>query len=96
MSHVKVIGTWDFPGGPVAKTLHFQGRGPRFDPSPGNQILPAATKGCMLQLSPGTANKKIKVIRKAIGMWTSHLTAPSLPLSSEEIGRTQTQSCKDS
>ena len=27
---------WDFPGGPVAKTLHSQCRGPRFDPWSGN------------------------------------------------------------
>ena len=26
----------DFPGGPVAKTLHSQCRGPRFDPWSGN------------------------------------------------------------
>ena len=45
MSHVKVIGTWDFPVGPVAKTLLSQGTGPRFEPRPRNQILPAATKG---------------------------------------------------
>ena len=27
---------WDFPGGPVAKTLHFQCRGPRFNPWEGS------------------------------------------------------------
>ena len=27
---------WDFPGGPVAMTLHSQSRGPRFDPWSGN------------------------------------------------------------
>ena len=27
---------WDFPGGPVAKTLGFQCRRPRFDPWSGN------------------------------------------------------------
>ena len=28
--------SWDFLGGPVAKILHFQCRGPRFDPWSGN------------------------------------------------------------
>ena len=32
----------NFPGGPVAKTLHSQSRGPRFDPWSGDQI-PHAT-----------------------------------------------------
>ena len=27
---------WDFPGGPVAKTLHFQCRGSGFNPWSGN------------------------------------------------------------
>ena len=27
---------WDFPDGPVAKPLHYQCRGPRFDPWSGN------------------------------------------------------------
>ena len=27
---------WDFPGGPVAKTLHSQCRGPGFNPWSGN------------------------------------------------------------
>ena len=34
----------DFPGGPVAKTLHSQCRGPRFDPWSGNWIPHAKTK----------------------------------------------------
>ena len=34
----------DFPGGPVAKTLHSQCRGPKFDPLSGNYISHAATK----------------------------------------------------
>ena len=34
----------DFPGGPVAKTLYSQCRGPRFNPSSGRQILHASTK----------------------------------------------------
>ena len=32
------------PGGPVAQTPHFQGRGPRFNPWSGNQIPHAPTK----------------------------------------------------
>ena len=32
----KTDGIRDFPGGPVAKTLHSQCRGPRFNPSSGN------------------------------------------------------------
>ena len=35
----------DFPGGPVAKTLHSQCRGPRFDPWSGNNIPHATSKG---------------------------------------------------
>ena len=35
---------WDFPGGPVVKTLRSQCRKPRFDPSLGNQIPHAAPK----------------------------------------------------
>ena len=35
---------WDFPGGPGAKTLHSQCRGPRFDPKLGSDIPRAATK----------------------------------------------------
>ena len=34
----------DFPGGPVAKALCSQWRGPRFDPWSGNQRPHAATK----------------------------------------------------
>ena len=33
----------DFPGGPVVKTLCFQGRGPGFDPGSGTKI-PHATQ----------------------------------------------------
>ena len=35
---------WDFPGGPVGKTLPSQCKGPRFDPRSGNYILHATTK----------------------------------------------------
>ena len=33
---IETIG-WDFPGGPVVKTPHFQCKGHRFDPWSGNQ-----------------------------------------------------------
>ena len=33
-------------GGPVAKTLHSQSRGPRFSPWAGTEIPHAATKAC--------------------------------------------------
>ena len=36
---------WYFPGGPVAKTLQSQCRGPRFDPWSGNVIPHTTTKG---------------------------------------------------
>ena len=32
----KITSSWDFPGGPVGKTLHSQCRGFRFDASSGN------------------------------------------------------------
>ena len=32
----KQMAGWDFPGGPVAKILGFQHRGPKFDPWSGN------------------------------------------------------------
>ena len=35
---------WDFPGGPVAKTLHYQWRWPQFDPYSGNKIPHPTTK----------------------------------------------------
>ena len=35
---------WDFPGGPVTKTLHSQCKGPRFDPWSRNSIPHAAIK----------------------------------------------------
>ena len=36
---------WDFPGGPVVRTLCFHCRGPRFDPWVGAKILPATQHG---------------------------------------------------
>ena len=33
---LEVNGFWDFPGGPVAKPLHSESRGPGFDPWSGN------------------------------------------------------------
>ena len=45
-----------FPDGPVAKTLHSQCRGPRFDPWLGNCVLHATSKRPReLQLRPGSA-----------------------------------------
>ena len=35
---------WDFPGGPVAKTLHYQCRRPQFDSYSGNKIPHPTTK----------------------------------------------------
>ena len=42
--------TWDFPGGPVAKTLYSQCRGPESTPGQG-------TKSHMLQLRPAAARQ---------------------------------------
>ena len=54
----------DFPGGPVAKTLHNQCRGHRFNPWSGNEIPHAATessqasnlRSCMPQLRPSAVS----------------------------------------
>ena len=32
MSSFKILAGWDFPDGPVVRTLHFHYRGHRFDP----------------------------------------------------------------
>ena len=40
------INTWDFSGGPGAKSPLSQCRGARFDPRSGNYIPHAATKMC--------------------------------------------------
>ena len=40
----KKLYTWDFPGGPLAKTLSSQLRGPRFNTWSENEILHATTK----------------------------------------------------
>ena len=40
----KRLRTWDFPGGPMAKTPHSQCRGPGFDPWSGNKILYASVE----------------------------------------------------
>ena len=39
-----LLKSWDFPGGPVAKTSHSKCRGPRFNPWSGNGILHASNK----------------------------------------------------
>ena len=41
---------WDFPGGPVAKTLHSQCRGPGFNPWLGNYMPHATTKTWQSQI----------------------------------------------
>ena len=41
---VKNVDPWDLLGGPVAKTLHLQGRGPGFSPWSGNKVSHAASK----------------------------------------------------
>ena len=40
----RILGSEDFPSGPVAKTTCSQRRGPRFNPWSGNLIPHAATK----------------------------------------------------
>ena len=50
---------WDFTGGPVAKILSSQCRGPGFDPWSGNEIPHATTKSLHAmtkQLRSATAN----------------------------------------
>ena len=44
INHEKKNVIWDFPGGPVAKTPHFQCKRPGFNPWSGNQIPFATTK----------------------------------------------------
>ena len=41
----------DFPGGPVAKTLSSQWRGPKFNPWSGSKISHAATKTWCSQIN---------------------------------------------
>ena len=48
---------WNFSGGPVAKTLLSQCRGPRFDTWSGNQIPHAATKTQCSQINILKINK---------------------------------------
>ena len=50
---------WDFPGGPVAKTLCSQCRGPRFNPWSGNWIPHAATKN--LHATTKTQHSQINI-----------------------------------
>ena len=51
--------SWHFSGGPVAKTPHYQCKGPRFEPLSGNSIPHAATKTWHSQI-----NKCFKCISK--------------------------------
>ena len=48
----------DFPGGPVAKTLHPQSRGPRFDPWSENWIPHATSKAQCSQINKSIFFKK--------------------------------------
>ena len=51
---------WDFPGGPVAKTLNFQSRKPRFDPCQGSGSYMPSLRVCMVQLKiPHTATEDL-------------------------------------
>ena len=50
---------WDFPGGSVAKTLRFQSRRPKFDPSSGNWIPCAATKTWLRQIKKSPHSFKL-------------------------------------
>ena len=64
----------DFPGGPLAKTLHSQYIGLRLDPSSGDCIPHAATRypACCnkdrrfhkVQLRPVKSNKQINIFKK--------------------------------
>ena len=56
--NIQNLDTWDFPGGPVAKTLCSQCSGPRFDPWLGNYISCVTTK---TQVQP---NKYINILKK--------------------------------
>ena len=61
----------DIPGGPVAKTPCFRGRGPGFDPWSGNKIPHAARK----IKDPVRHNKDLaQPKRKKIKHWQSHTT----------------------
>ena len=46
--------SWDFPGGPAAKTLHSQCRRPAFNPSPGSWIPQGFTCGNYRPTCPAT------------------------------------------
>ena len=51
----------DFSGGPVAKTLHSQCWGPRFNPWSGNQIQHATTKIQRSQINKYIFKRKCKI-----------------------------------
>ena len=52
MDNKKEFGRRNFPGGPVAKTLHSQCKGPAFDSWSGNKIPHATTKTWYSQVNP--------------------------------------------
>ena len=56
---------WDIPGGPVAKTLHCERRGPRSSPWPGNQIPRATSKDSTCRVRPNAA-KYIRVTNEIV------------------------------
>ena len=78
----KTDGIRGFPGGPVAKTLHSQCRGPRFNPS--SKLDPTCHnedgRSRMLQLRPGMAKqinnclKRVKIKKeKTQELWNERL-----------------------
>ena len=59
-SQLKRTTYWDFPGGPVSKTLCSQCRGPKFDPWSGNWISHAITKNWHTATKDPTYHNKKK------------------------------------
>ena len=55
---------WNFSGGPVAKTLHSQCRGSRFDTWSGNQVPDATTKD--LHATTKTQHGQIKLLKNPV------------------------------
>ena len=71
----KELNAWDFPGGPVAKTLSSQCRGPRLDPWSENWILHATLGFQMSQLKIPHATVKTwhrqinTFLKKELNVW---------------------------
>ena len=70
ITHMKSMSLRDFPGGPVAKTLSSQCRGPRFDPWSGSQILHTTTKTQSSQINKIKKKKKTVYIRVSLSSVT--------------------------